>query len=236
MAKVPPSVRFKELRRNLIRLDAMQPFFAWILYCYVRFVFATSRRTVITHPDAMAYFTGEKNAIFAFWHGRLLMIPPLKPKGRKMFVLISNHNDGELSRRVLSLFGVENVRGSTGKGGGKAALGVIRVFRRGANIAITPDGPRGPMHYAHAGIIHLARLCECPIIPFTVASSRHIQLRSWDKMQVALPFGQLIAEMGAPIHVHPEDNKQTVEADRQRLEDSLNAITRHADSLLPVKA
>lgn len=228
--------RFKKLRQRLSRSPAGQRALTRVLALYIRLVHRTSR-IIWDMPDSVQpYYAGDANCIFAFWHGRLLMVPPIKPKQRGMFVLISRHNDGELIARTLRHFDIGTVRGSTSKGGGRAAREVITRFRAGENITITPDGPRGPNRAAQAGIIHLARLCQCPIIPVALSSSRHKALRSWDRMQVALPFGKLAICVDEPLVVSPEGGDEAVEAARLQLETRLNVITSRADTLAGLSA
>lgn len=230
--KLPLKIRFKSFRQRLSRKDVVQDLVAFLIAAYIRLVYYTSRTWIDANDAATPYLSGEKNAIYAFWHGRLLMVPPFKPLNRPMHVLISQHNDGELITRALGFFGIDTVRGSTSRGGGKAALGVVRLFRNGGNITITPDGPRGPNRQVQVGIIHLARLCDCPIIPVALAGSRHKTLeKSWDKLQIALPFSRVVAHAGAPLFVEKEGDA-AIEDARLRLERALDAATAQADRLV----
>ncbi len=110
------------------------------------------------------------NVIFAFWHGRQLILPiaykhaKLKRKGA---ALISMHSDGEYISRTIKYFGLDSVRGSTSRGAVKGLKQLLRVLRNGMNVGITPDGPRGPKYKAQLGVIQLAKLSGVPIIPLT---------------------------------------------------------------------
>ncbi len=123
------------------------------------------------------YWGAGRNVIVAFWHGRQLMMP-LAYEGRRLYVLISEHHDGELIARILRRFGFGAVRGSTTRGGARALRQLGRLGRAGADLAVTPDGPRGPRCVAQAGVVQLARLTGLPILPLTFAASKKNSLEA----------------------------------------------------------
>lgn len=122
--------------------------------------------------DAIAarWRAGEPN-IIAFWHGRQLMLP-LAYGGRGLDILISRHRDGELISRAMRSFGFSSVRGSTTRGGSAALKTLIERGRAGRDLAVTPDGPKGPRQVAQPGVIHLAKVTGFPIFPLTFGASK----------------------------------------------------------------
>ena len=81
--------------------------------------------------------------IFALWHGQLL---PLLWHHREegVLVLISEHRDGELVARTAQSLGYGLIRGSSTRGAERALISLVRELQAGHEVAITPDGPRGP--------------------------------------------------------------------------------------------
>jgi lysophospholipid acyltransferase (LPLAT)-like uncharacterized protein len=112
-----------------------------------------------------------RNVIIAFWHSRQLMMP-LAYRGKEAHVLISQHRDGELIHRIVARFGARSVRGSTTRGGAQALRQLIRLGRSGVDLAVTPDGPRGPRQVAQLGVIQLAQVTGLPIVPVTFSCSK----------------------------------------------------------------
>jgi lysophospholipid acyltransferase (LPLAT)-like uncharacterized protein len=113
-------------------------------------------------------------------------------------MLVSRHRDGRFIAAIMSRFGPDAVHGSTGRAGGKAkerggAAG-LRALRNGLAagqaIVITPDGPRGPPRQAAPGVSHLAATSGAPVLPVAARTRRRIELKSWDRMIVPLPFGR----------------------------------------------
>jgi lysophospholipid acyltransferase (LPLAT)-like uncharacterized protein len=146
-------------------------------YGLIRALGSTLRlRTV--HPERVEslWLTGQ-NVIIAFWHGRQVMMPLAyrrrwMTKQARMEILVSEHRDGEFIARILRWFKFGTVRGSTTRGGSRALRQMVRRARAGADLAVTPDGPRGPRCVAQAGVIELAKLSGLPVVPLTFAASK----------------------------------------------------------------
>src|SRR5438552_8676350 len=113
---------------------------------------------------------------------------PLAYRGSRVKIFISAHRGGELIARILTWFGFGAVRGSTTRGGSQALRQLVRAGRAGADLVVTPDGPRGPRCRAQAGVIELATLTGLPILPITFAASKKKLFGSWDRFEVPMPF------------------------------------------------
>ncbi|MDF0674631.1 MAG: lysophospholipid acyltransferase family protein [Nitrospira sp.] len=129
------------------------------------------------HEALDGLYREGRNVIFAFWHAQQLMTP-IGYRGRGLHVLISRHGDGEIIARIVARFGHEAVRGSSTRGGAGALRALIKLARSGRDIAVTPDGPRGPQHVAKPGVIHLAKATGLPIVPAAFACSKKNSLRA----------------------------------------------------------
>jgi lysophospholipid acyltransferase (LPLAT)-like uncharacterized protein len=123
----------------------------------------------------------------------------LHPRSRKMHVLISTHRDGEMIARTMHRFGFNTVRGSTTRGGMTAAMQAVKALLAGDNVAVTPDGPKGPVMKVQPGVVTIAEMAGVPVVPVTYASTRHKRMRTWDRFMVALPFGTIYYRVGAPM-------------------------------------
>jgi lysophospholipid acyltransferase (LPLAT)-like uncharacterized protein len=150
------------------------PFLGYVL---IRAVGRTLRLRTVGAEQVESLWTAGQNVIIAFWHGRQVMMPLAYSRRRitkaaRIEILVSRHRDGELIARVLRRFDFGTVRGSTTRGGGRALLEMVRQGRAGADLAVTPDGPRGPRCLAQPGIIELAKLTGLPIVPLTFAASK----------------------------------------------------------------
>jgi hypothetical protein len=76
---------------------------------------------------------------------------------RPLTALVSASKDGAMLAAVLKNFGVEQVRGSTTRRGPQALLELTKCAHRGCDLAVTPDGPKGPRYVVQKGVIVLAQ-------------------------------------------------------------------------------
>ena len=171
---------------------------------------------------------GEQ-VIAAFWHNRAVMMP-IANRGYKLCVLNSQSRDGEIATRALARWGIRSVRGSATRGGVGGFLQLLRAYRDGYNLAVVPDGPRGPRYVVKAGVIHLARATGATIFPVTYAATRQRRLRSWDRLIIPLPFARVTYIAGEPLQVPRHATDADVETLRRELETRLNRITEAAEA------
>lgn len=156
----------KRLERWL-KLSVVPPVGAWVIRCLGRSMRIESQG----HEVADQLYQDGTRAIFAFWHARQLLMP-FAYRGDRAYVLISQHQDGEIIARIVERFGFLAVRGSSTRGGVEALRELIRLGHSGADLVVTPDGPKGPAQVAKIGVIQLARATGLPIVPITAACSK----------------------------------------------------------------
>lgn len=102
--------------------------------------------------------------------------------------LISKSKDGAILERFFSFFKIQSERGSSGKGGARAAVNLIRILRNGGDICITPDGPRGPKYIMKDGAMLICKKSECRILFMRGDFSNYWTLKSWDGFIIPKPF------------------------------------------------
>src|SRR5262249_47774126 len=136
-------------------------------------------------------WSDNQQIVLAFWHDRLLMVPGnylrARQRRRPSAVLISQHRDGRLVAAAMARLGIGSVAGSSTRGGLGAIYNLRRAASTGADIGITPDGPRGPRHVCKKGIVAFAQRTGLPIYPISFSAQKRWELRSWDRMIVPKP-------------------------------------------------
>ena len=215
-----------KLLKRVGRKPTVQRMVGATLAAHIALVKRTTRWKTVNEAAAQGAWAGERPVIVAFWHNRLAMMPYCWPSARPFHMLISSHPDGQLIARTVKHFGIETVAGSSTRGGSEALRGLVRLIKNGVSVGITPDGPRGPRMRASDGAIVLARLSGAPIVPAAVSVSRRVVLNTWDRLIVALPFGDGAMVWGDPIHVTGSDDPAAV---RARLEAELTRVSAEAD-------
>ncbi len=172
-------------------------------------------------------------AIYCVWHNRLALClieyyGYVKKHNQTpgMAALVSASKDGGFLASILECFGVQPVRGSSSRRGPQALLELTSWAERGYDLAITPDGPRGPRYVVQEGIMALAQVTGLPIIPASNAVPWKLQVKSWDRFQIPLPFSRCEMVLGKPVRVPREASDAEREALRQQLERTLKEISR----------
>jgi 3-deoxy-D-manno-octulosonic-acid transferase len=135
--------------------------------------------------------------LYGFWHG--VQLPLLfTHRSRGITVMVSRSRDGAIIADLLQSMGFSTVRGSSSRGGARAASELIDALSRGDG-AITPDGPRGPRETAKPGITAIASLAGVPVVAMGVAAWPAVRLGSWDRFMIPLPGSRVAVAEGIPI-------------------------------------
>ena len=135
---------------------------------------------------------------YVFWH-RALLLAAYRYRGLGIHILISASFDGELIARVVQRLGFVPVRGSSSRGGAAGLLQLTRARDAGHKVAITADGPRGPLYVAKAGAAAVALHTGGSVSCFHLHGERAWLLRSWDRFIIPKPFSRVCISWSAPL-------------------------------------
>ncbi len=205
---------------------------AWFVFALVRSVSATLR---FRWNDQSGLFNSKPAGpvIFCVWHNRLALSMTAyygyvrrRNQTPGMAALVSASKDGGFLAAILECFKVEPVRGSSSRRGPQALLELTTWAERGYDLAITPDGPRGPCYVVQEGAMSLAQVTGFPIVPFSYHVRPKFRAKSWDRFQIPLPFARCEMNLGKPILVPREATDEQREKLRQQLENTLKELSR----------
>jgi lysophospholipid acyltransferase (LPLAT)-like uncharacterized protein len=148
--------------------------------------------------------------------------------------MVSQSQDGALVALGLKLVGITPIRGSSRHRnkdrGGLAALNDLIAHVRGGKPAyLAVDGPRGPRNRVHKGVAVLSRQADAVVLNTVVVPSRRwIIKRSWDRLQIPMPFCRVDAYFAKPMRPEPGESAEQY---RQRIESVLNDLEARHDSV-----
>jgi lysophospholipid acyltransferase (LPLAT)-like uncharacterized protein len=205
---------------------------AWTVWAALRLLAATLRYR-INDPHGFTKRKDSGQAIYCIWHNRLALSMKLyfafgggRRQATGLAGLVSASKDGALLAAILERFGVLPVRGSSSRRGPQALLELTTWAERGYDLAITPDGPRGPRYVVQEGAMSLAQVTGLPVVPASYYLNWKIQPNSWDRFQIPLPFSRCEITVGRVIRVPRETTDAEREALRKQLEAEMIAISR----------
>ncbi len=205
---------------------------AWLVWASLKAVGATMR---YRWDDRSRHFDDPPaaQAIYCIWHNRLALCMRayfgyvrVRNRTAGLAAMVSASKDGGFLAGILERFGVQPVRGSSSRRGRQALLELTSCAERGYDLAITPDGPRGPCYTVQDGVMSLAQVTGLPIVPVSYHLGWKITLGSWDRFQIPLPFGRCDMIFGEPVRVPRDATDEQRSELRKRLEATLRAITR----------
>ena len=167
---------------------------------FLQMLARTWRVRVVNGGHLLDLRRGGRPFIFALWHGHLL---PLlwHHRGQGVLVLISEHRDGEVVARAAESLGYGLIRGSTTRGADRALISLVRELKSGHEVAITPDGPRGPAETFAPGALVAAQRSDSFILPVAASADRAWRLRSWDRFMIPKPFARVTVAYATPTKV-----------------------------------
>lgn len=225
MAAAKPAVPAPPLRKPVRRfvLHKIMPPVARRAY---RWLGRSWRYEVENAANLSRLIAADRPVVGAFLHSRtfaLLHFFSLPEQGR-WILMCSQSRDGELMTRIEEGLGFRVARGSSGKGGARALVEMIRAQRedRGLNSCLSADGSRGPRGIAQLGTITLAQKTDSLLLPVAAsADDAWIWKKSWDRTVVPKPGATVRIRIGEPIEVSPSLSPEATDALRQRLESTL---------------
>ena len=156
----------------------------------------------------------QRPVIVCIWHNRILgaVLSDYRANLRKripLSVLTSASKDGGWLAAIAHRFRMGAVRGSSSRRGAAALLEISRHLGGGGDIAITPDGPRGPNYSIAPGILYLARHAGVGIVPMEVQISSYWKIgKRWDALWIPKPFARVTVTFHKPLEIVNPDEEE----------------------------
>lgn len=209
-----------------------EQFLAWLAALLSRLLFRTLRVELV---DLAGFLTqpSKEPVLMTFWHNRIPAIAvaflryyPHRSR-RGVVVLTSPSKDGDILAGVMDHLGMGSVRGSSSRRGSTALRELTEKLKTGYDLAITPDGPRGPKYSLGPGIVFLAQKTGLRIVPMHARYYRAFHLKSWDSFAIPWPFSKISIVVDDYINIDPL--LTDIEPERLRLEQLLKTNAEQAD-------
>jgi lysophospholipid acyltransferase (LPLAT)-like uncharacterized protein len=188
----------------------------------IRALAATWRVTREDDAELQALRRAQVPVVIILWHEEIL---PLlwAHRNEEIAILVSTHADGEIIAQIGLALGCRTVRGSSSRGGARALLELVKELSSGHDVAITPDGPRGPRRTFAPGAVVAAMRAKAPIMAFGATVDRAWRLQSWDRFVIPKPFARIVVRYSAASRVDASTPRDA-EAESPRFEALLQSV------------
>jgi lysophospholipid acyltransferase (LPLAT)-like uncharacterized protein len=178
---------------------------------------------------------GDRPLVGAFLHARTfpLLYYFSRPGRGRWILMCSQSRDGEAMARLEEGLGFRVARGSSGKGGARALVEMIKAQREDRKLGscLAVDGSRGPRGIAQFGVLTLAQKTGGLVLP-VAASTRNpwIWKNSWDRTVIPRFGAEIHVRFGEPFEVPPRIDAAGLEALRTSLEATLLGMHAQLDA------
>ena len=192
-------------------------------------LFFLNKVSIKGEENLLKLLKSGKPIMLCVWHGRLLFPSWYIRHHTTLHIISSRHADSEILAHILRHWGYGLIRGSTNKGGVSVIREMTEIFKEGGMIAVTNDGPTGPVRIAKSGSIGLAIKNNVKIITVTGSATKYWQLKSWDRFMLPKPFGKIQIVVSTPMEIteKPFTSKEEV----QLLSDFMNRYQDEVDRI-----
>jgi len=132
--------------------------------------------------------------VILLWHNRLFPASEIYRRyrsHREVFGLISASNDGAWLAAFFGILGINAVRGSRHFRGTTALRSILGKLSEGNDVAVTPDGSRGPCYEIKPGALLLSKMAKSPVLLLVPNFKQAWRLKSWDKFYLPKPFSSI---------------------------------------------
>lgn len=169
----------------------------------------------------------KQNFVVAFWHGSMVIGWYLH-RNMNCSALVSKSKDGDVLAHILDKWNYRVVRGSSHIGGNEALSLLLELINNNYSLAITPDGPTGPIHKMKAGAVITAKKGNVPLLLAGIGCSKKIVFKSWDKFEFPLPFSKVKVKYSDAITIDQNLSHDETSTVILQCEELLNQLQKEA--------
>ena len=215
-------MKLSDNQRNVLQFIGIK-FASLVFHVWMK----TLRIRIVNNPAVAKSINEQRNFISAFWHGSM-MIGWYIHRKKNTAALVSQSKDGDVLASVLEKWKYNVVRGSSSIGGHDALNTMVELVRKNYSLAITPDGPRGPIHKMKAGAVITAKKSSVPIYLAGIGIKNKFVLKSWDHFEVPKPLSKVVVIYSDPILIDENLNRDETNEKIIECESLLNKLQKDA--------
>lgn len=165
----------------------------WVLAMTIN-LWNRTLRFEVTDQDRAILGDTSAPLVAVLWHNRILIASEMRRRfrnGRPMAGMVSASRDGAWLATFFRMVGIGSARGSSSRRALGAAREMLSLLKSGHDVAITPDGPRGPIYTFHEGAAALALASNARVLLLGANFKSAWRLNSWDGFYLPKPFSKV---------------------------------------------
>ena len=160
------------------------------------------------------------------WHNQIVGIPYSWGLNKKVYNIVTDHPDGNLSNKIQKKFGFISIQRSSKKPT-NILRKLIEVGKNNDCIFITPDAPHGPANQINSNIYNLVKKIDANVIFLSFKTNKKIILKTWDKLRIPMPFSKGFFYWGKIIDYKKFNEEQFNKKIKENLDEGINVVNEH---------
>ncbi len=190
----------------------------WLVYALGTLLLKTWRIKNYNRDHFEESRKAGKSPVLVLWHDSLLPVA-FNHRNDGIVTIASDSKDGSLIAYILEKWGFKVARGSSTRGGLKAAMNTIKTCKAEKRpAAVTVDGPKGPRHEVKSGALLIAKNLDNMVYVVTIKTKSYIRFKSWDKFILPKPFAKIEVWYSDVFYVSDVKGEEALKEDTEKLQ------------------
>ncbi len=212
--------------KTITRISWVQSIIAYKIYILIILIKKLSSWKTINREVIINATSEKKPLIILMWHNQIVGIPYSWGLDKKVYNIVTDHPDGNLSNKIQKKFGFISIQRSSKKPT-NILRKLIEVGKNNDCIFITPDAPHGPANQINSNIYNLVKKIDANVIFLSFKTNKKIILKTWDKLRIPMPFSKGFFYWGKIIDYKKFNEEQFNKKIKENLDEGINVVNEH---------
>ncbi len=212
--------------KTITRISWVQSIIAYKIYILIILIKKLSSWKTINREVIINATSEKKPLIILMWHNQIVGIPYSWGLNKKVYNIVTDHPDGNLSNKIQKKFGFISIQRSSKKPT-NILRKLIEVGKNNDCIFITPDAPHGPANQINSNIYNLVKKIDANVIFLSFKTNKKIILKTWDKLRIPMPFSKGFFYWGKIIDYKKFNEEQFNKKIKENLDEGINVVNEH---------
>ncbi|MDB9777037.1 DUF374 domain-containing protein [Alphaproteobacteria bacterium] len=212
--------------KKITRISWVQSVVAYKIYLTLRLIEKLSIWKTINREIIVNVISQKKPLIILMWHNQIVGVPYSWKLDKKVYNIVTDHPDGNLSNKIQKKFGFISIQRSSKKPT-NIFRKLIQIGKNNECIFITPDAPHGPVNEINSNIYNLVKKIDANVICLSFKTNKKIILNTWDKLRIPMPFSKGFFYWGEMINYKNFNEVQFNKIIKKNLNEGVDVVNEY---------
>lgn len=212
--------------KKITRISWVQSVVAYKIYITIKLIEKLSIWKTINREVIVDIISQKKPLIILMWHNQIVGVPYSWRLDKKVYNIVTDHPDGNLSNKIQKKFGFISIQRSSKKPT-NILRKLIQIGKNNECIFITPDAPHGPANEINSNIYNLVKKIDANVICLSFKTNKKIILNTWDKLRIPMPFSKGFFYWGEMINYKNFNEEQFNKIIKKNLNEGVSIVNEY---------